>query len=141
MSTYELTHEEAFVVLDALALDALDTLERDAVLAHVAWCTECREELKALRAAAAHVGYSAPVPHGGLTSARRDRIRARLAARAAVDLTSRDLRRTPASGTTPPSAAVAIPARATPPRVAPPPPIPLTPPRLTPFTAPPTEAS
>ncbi|MEO7083308.1 MAG: anti-sigma factor [Gemmatimonadaceae bacterium] len=112
MSTYELTHDEALAALDALALDALETVERDAVLAHVAWCTECREELKVLRATASHVAYAAPVPHGGLTSARRDRIRARLGARAAVDLTSRDLRKTP-TGTTPSRPSAAVPARPT----------------------------
>jgi hypothetical protein len=120
MTIHELTHDQASELLEALALDALDAIERDAVLAHVAWCTECREELKAFRAAASHLAYAAPVPHGGLTSARRDRIRARLAARAAVDLTSRDLRKTPTAGMTPPRASSPVAtSRATPPRPVP----------------------
>src|SRR5437762_2708869 len=41
----ELTHDEAFLVLDAVALDALEGPERAAVLAHADNCEVCRVEL------------------------------------------------------------------------------------------------
>jgi anti-sigma-K factor RskA len=76
-------HEAARESLEALALDTLDASERDAVLAHVAGCDECRRELASLERTTAQLALaasSAPMP-----SARRDRVRARLVARAAAD--------------------------------------------------------
>lgn len=76
-------HEAARESLEAHALDALDASEREAVLAHVAGCDECRRELAALERTAAQLAIAAssvPMP-----SARRDRVRARLVARAAAD--------------------------------------------------------
>jgi anti-sigma-K factor RskA len=76
-------HEAAREALEALALDALDASEREAVLAHVAGCDECRRELAALERTAAQLALAAsPVP---MPSARRDRVRGRLVARAGAD--------------------------------------------------------
>ncbi len=78
-----MTHQEASEELEALALDALDASERGAVLAHVAGCAECNAELALLRRAAAQLVHAvAPVP---MSSAQRDRVRARLLARATAD--------------------------------------------------------
>jgi hypothetical protein len=86
----ELSHEEAFAALDAAALDALDSAEREAVLAHADRCESCRDELTALRATAAQLAFVTPlVPDNGGRS--RDRIRARLTARAAADAKVRGL--------------------------------------------------
>ena len=57
----ELTHEEAFVVLDAVALDALDAAERNAVLAHAESCAICSVELSQLRDTAAHLAFTSPL--------------------------------------------------------------------------------
>ena len=67
--------------------------------------------LHQLREAAAHLAYASPLANGATAS--RDRIRSRLTARAAVDVASRELRRTPAGGI------AAAPARLTPTRVTP----------------------
>jgi hypothetical protein len=78
-----MTHEEASEALEALALDALDASERARVLAHVAGCAECQRELAALESTATEIALAAaPMP---MASAQRDRIRARLVARAAAD--------------------------------------------------------
>jgi hypothetical protein len=77
----ELTHEEAFVVLDAAVLDALDAAERDAVLTHAAGCGECTAELESLRATVAQLAFVAAAT---ADSASRQRVRARLLARAAA---------------------------------------------------------
>ena len=83
MTTRGMTHEEARDSLEALALDALDVEERAAVAAHVARCVSCQQELEALQATAAELAYAArPMP---MSSAQRDRIRARLVGRAAAD--------------------------------------------------------
>jgi len=88
-------HEQAREALEALALDALDASERDAVLAHVATCEICQSELAALERTAGALAYAAtPIP---VPAAQRDRIRARLLARAAADRTSRE----PLSAATP----------------------------------------
>src|SRR5262249_34527680 len=65
----EMTHDEAFASLDALALDALDGAERDSVVAHVSTCIPCREELASLRATAAQLAYAA-APTIGTAGAR-----------------------------------------------------------------------
>ncbi|HEU4722042.1 MAG TPA: anti-sigma factor [Gemmatimonadaceae bacterium] len=78
-----MTHEQAREALEALALDALDASERDAVMAHVATCTTCQRELAALENTANELAYAAtPL---AMPPAQRDRIRARLLARAAAD--------------------------------------------------------
>jgi hypothetical protein len=79
-----MTHDEAFAALDALALDALDGAERDAVIAHVSTCIPCREELSALRNTTAQLAYAA-TPSIGTAGASRQRIRARLMARAEIE--------------------------------------------------------
>ena len=83
-----MTHEQAREALEALALDALDAPEREAVMAHVASCTTCQSELAALENTANELAYAAtPLP---MPPAQRDRIRARLLARAAADRGARD---------------------------------------------------
>jgi hypothetical protein len=83
-----MTHEEAREALEALALDALDASERDAVMAHVSTCVICQSELAALEHTAGALAYAAtPL---AMPPAQRDRIRARLLARAAADRSSRE---------------------------------------------------
>ena len=78
-----MTHEQAREALEALALDALDASEREAVMAHVATCATCQSELAALESTANELAYAAtPIP---MPPTQRDRIRARLMARAAAD--------------------------------------------------------
>jgi hypothetical protein len=78
-----MTHEQAREALEALALDALDASERGAVMAHVATCAICQSELAALENTAGELALAAaPLP---MPPAQRDRIRARLLARAAAD--------------------------------------------------------
>ena len=78
-----MTHEVASEALEALALDALDAPERAQVLAHVAGCAECQRELAALERTVSEIALAAsPLP---MAPAQRDRIRARLLARAAAD--------------------------------------------------------
>jgi len=86
----ELSHEEAFAALDAAALDALDSAEREAVLAHADQCERCREELAALRATTAQLAFATPAVSGGVSGS-RERIRSRLTARAAADAKVRGL--------------------------------------------------
>ena len=86
----ELSHEEAFAALDAAALDALDSAEREAVLAHADRCESCRDELAALRATAAQLAFMSPLAPGS-GGGSRDRIRARLTAHAAADAKVRGL--------------------------------------------------
>lgn len=77
-------HDEAFAALDAVALDAIDPLERDAVMAHVASCSACRAELESLRDTASLLAFSSPLA-ADTASRSRDRIRSKLQARAAAD--------------------------------------------------------
>ena len=84
--TRELTHDEAFAMLDALALDALDPAERDAVLAHVAGCEICRAELAILRETASHLAFAAPAAS---SAGSRERIHSRLMDRVAADARAR----------------------------------------------------
>jgi len=78
-----MTHDAAREALEALALDALDASERDAVMAHVAICATCQSELAALEHTAGEIAL-APAPIA-MPPAQRERIRARLVARAAAD--------------------------------------------------------
>jgi anti-sigma-K factor RskA len=84
--TRALTHDEAFAMLDALALDALDGAERDAVLAHVATCDVCPAELATLRATASDLAFAAPATG---TTGSRERIHSRLMDRVAADARAR----------------------------------------------------
>jgi anti-sigma-K factor RskA len=86
--TRELTHDEAFVMLDAAALDALDPAERDAVLAHVAGCEICPAELATLREAASQLAFAAP---GASSAGNRERIHSRLMDRVAADARARGI--------------------------------------------------
>jgi hypothetical protein len=83
MTSTGMAHDAARESLEALALDALDASERIAVLAHVASCSACQEDLVQLREIASALAYAAaPVP---MTASQRDRIRARLISRAVAD--------------------------------------------------------
>ncbi len=84
--TRELTHDEAFAMLDALALDALDPPERDAVLAHVAGCEICRAELATLRETASQLAFAPP---SASSAGSRERIHSRLMDRVAADARAR----------------------------------------------------
>ena len=81
--TREMSHDEAFSALGALAVDALDADERAAVMAHAATCLICRQELAELRETASNLAFAAPAAAVGDET--RDRIRGRLLARAAAD--------------------------------------------------------
>lgn len=81
--TREMSHDEAFAALGALAVDALDAEERAAVLTHASACLTCRQELAELREAASNIAFTAPVAAVGDDT--RDRIRGRLMARAGAD--------------------------------------------------------
>lgn len=81
-----LSHDDAFAVLDAVALDALEAPERDAILAHAEHCTICRQELTSLRETAAFIAFAAPpAPRSVAEDDTRDRVRSRLMARAGTD--------------------------------------------------------
>ena len=81
-------HDDAREALEALALDVLDASERDAVMVHLASCATCQQELAALEQTAGELALAvAPLPMPG---AQRDRMRARLLARAAADRASND---------------------------------------------------
>jgi len=87
----ELSHEDAFVLLDAAALDALDPVERDAVLAHAAACDICGPELAAFRETANQLAFAAPAAADAAdtTNERRARIHSRLMDRVAADARAR----------------------------------------------------
>ena len=82
--TRPLSHDEAFELLDSLAFDALDEIERSAVAAHVAECESCRVELAQLRETVSAIAFVAHTAREG-EDQNRDRIRSRLLARAAAD--------------------------------------------------------
>ena len=87
----ELSHDDAFVLLDAAALDALDPVERDAVLAHAAGCDVCRPELAAFRETANQLAFAVPAVADAADAAdpRRERIHSRLMDRVAADARAR----------------------------------------------------
>lgn len=87
-------HDEAFVALGALALDAIDATERVAVMSHVAECDICRAELESLRATASSLAFAAPLAADSATMS-RGRIRDRLAARATAEGQARRLAHPP----------------------------------------------
>lgn len=81
-----MTHDEAHERLEDLALDLVEAVERGQVLAHVAGCAICRRELDALRRIASELAYAvAPVP---MSAEQRERVRARLLARAHADVST-----------------------------------------------------
>jgi len=84
--TRELTHDEAFAMLDAVALDVLDPAESDAVLAHVAGCEICRAELATLRETTSQLALAAPAAS---SAGSRERIHSRLMDRVAADARAR----------------------------------------------------
>jgi thiol-disulfide isomerase/thioredoxin len=62
-------HDEAYELLAALSLDAVDTDEREAIEAHALECPRCRSELDALLEVAGALGNSVePLPEGLWTS-------------------------------------------------------------------------
>lgn len=102
-----MTHDAAREALDALALDALDASERDAVMAHVAECVACQDELASLENTVGELALAAtPL---SMAPAQRNRVRARLLARAAADRESQ--RGDAASVVVPPRAADVHPIR------------------------------
>jgi anti-sigma-K factor RskA len=90
----ELSHEEAFAELDAVAFDLLDRVERDAIMQHVGTCAACRAELDALQETVTDLAFAAPAAAEAV-SASRGRVRERLLARAAVDTQARKPSATP----------------------------------------------
>jgi anti-sigma-K factor RskA len=62
-------HDEAYELLAALSLDAVEADEREAIEAHVLGCPRCRSELDALLDVAGALGNSVePLPEGLWTS-------------------------------------------------------------------------
>lgn len=83
MTNDTMAHEDAVNSLEALALDVLDGEERAPLVAHVAGCDICREELAALQASTSELAYLvAPLP---MSTEQRERIRGRLLERAVLD--------------------------------------------------------
>lgn len=80
----ELTHDEAFALLDALAMDSLEGREREAVAEHAAQCETCRPELASLRETFAQLAFAAP-PAAEIDGSAQARIHSRLMDRVAAD--------------------------------------------------------
>ena len=100
----ELTHDEAFALLDGVAMDSLDGSERDAVLAHAAQCETCGPELASLRETYAQLAFAAPQA-AELDADAQARIRSRLMDRLAADSRARGpvpMRLEPSSESSPP---------------------------------------
>jgi hypothetical protein len=89
-----MSHDEAFVALGALALDAVDGSERAALLLHIADCDICRAELESLRVAASSLAFAAPLAADSATASRA-RIRDRLTSRATAEGQARRLANPP----------------------------------------------
>lgn len=83
----ELSHEEAYSELAAVALDAGQVEIDDAVRAHASVCPECGLELAAMEAAAALLGQM--VPHRVMNRGRSAGIRSRLVMRARAEREAR----------------------------------------------------
>jgi anti-sigma-K factor RskA len=69
-----MTHDEAYELLAALSLDAVDADERAAIEEHVAQCPRCQRELDALREVAGAMGNSVEALPEGLWSSISTRI-------------------------------------------------------------------
>jgi hypothetical protein len=80
----EISHDDAFAALGAIAIDALDVSEREIVYAHIETCTVCSVELSALRDAAALIAFSSPLAADTATRS-RGRIRSKLVSRAVAE--------------------------------------------------------
>jgi len=76
-----MNHDKAFAALDAVALDAIDPVERARVMAHVEQCARCRRELAELRETTALLAFASPTA----ATDTRERIHERLMSRAATD--------------------------------------------------------
>jgi hypothetical protein len=76
-----MNHDEAFAELDAVAFDLLEEAERDAAMAHIESCAECRAELDRRRAIVGDLAFAAPLSTD-TASGGRSRIRERLMTRA-----------------------------------------------------------
>jgi hypothetical protein len=87
-------HEQAFAELDAVAFDLLDGVEREAVMSHVAKCSECRSELDALQETAAGLAFGAPSPPHAASAIHRP-VRQRLFTRAGHEPEARKASLTP----------------------------------------------
>lgn len=83
----EVSHEEAYSELAAVALDAGQVEIADAVRAHAAVCPECGPELAAMEATAASMGQM--VPRRVMNSGRNAGIRSRLVMRARAEREAR----------------------------------------------------
>src|SRR5438309_9383014 len=83
-----LAHDDAFELLDAVAMDVSDPIERDAGLAHVAQCDICRRELAILRETVSELAFAAPIA-ADAESGTRERIHSRLMDRVSADTRSR----------------------------------------------------
>lgn len=81
----ELSHDEAFALLDALAMDSLEGSERDAVAAHAVQCATCGPELASLRETFAQLAFAAP-PVAEVDAGARARIHSRLMDRVSADV-------------------------------------------------------
>ena len=95
----ELTHDEAFALLDALAMDSLEGSEREAVAEHAAQCETCGPELVSLRETFAQLAFAAP-PAAKMDASAQERIHSRLMNRVAADVSAQGtgpLRLEPAS--------------------------------------------
>lgn len=79
-----MNHDVAFGELDAVAFDLVDGAVRDAVLAHIEGCADCRAELDRRRAIVADLAFAAPLSPDTATRGRA-RIRERLIARAVAE--------------------------------------------------------
>jgi anti-sigma-K factor RskA len=84
----ELSHDDAFALLDALAMDSLDGSERDAVASHAARCETCGPELASLRETFAQLAFTA-LPAVAMDAGARERIHSRLMDRAASEASAR----------------------------------------------------
>jgi len=79
----ELSHEEAYSELAAVALDVSEVEIGDAVRAHASVCPECGPELAAMEQTVAQLGRLAP--RQAMNSERSEAIRSRLVARAVAE--------------------------------------------------------
>jgi anti-sigma factor RsiW len=79
-----MSHDEAFAELDAVVFDLLDEAERDAALAHIEGCAECRAELDRRRAIVGDLAFAAPLSTDTATGG-RSRVRERLMTRAMAE--------------------------------------------------------
>lgn len=92
--TRHIDHDEAYLTLGALALDAVDASERAVVMTHIADCAICRGELESLRGTASNLAFAAPLAADSSTASRA-RVRDRLTTRATAEGQARRLANPP----------------------------------------------